>query len=61
MNLKKDLVNFLLDTAQYLNNKLYEKEGLSDRVLDNQVQINMYRNKYDLSDPNTVLDNGFVQ
>ncbi len=61
MNLKKDLVSFLLDTAQYLNNKLYEKEGLSDRVLDNQVQINMYRNKYDLSDPNTVLDNGFVQ
>lgn len=61
MNLKKDLVSFLLDTAQYFNNKLYEKEGLSDRVLDNQVQINMYRNKYDLSDPNTVLDNGFVQ
>ena len=61
MNLKKDLVSFLLDTAQYFNNKLYEKEGLSDRVLDNQVQINMYRNKYDLSDLNTVLDNGFVQ
>ena len=61
MNLKKDLVSFLLDTAQYFNNKLYEKEGLSDRVLDNQVQINMYRNEYDLSDPNTVLDNGFVQ
>ena len=61
MDLKKSLMSFLLDTAQAINNKLYEKEGLTDTVLDNQVKINTYRNKCDLPDSDNVLDNGFVQ
>ncbi len=61
MSLKKKLIGFLLDTAQSMNDKLYERDGLTDTVLDNQVSINTYRNKYDLTDSNNVLDNGFVQ
>jgi len=52
----------LLDWCQRQNNKLYEKHGLTDRVLNNQVKINKIRNAKDLTDENIVItDDGFVQ
>lgn len=62
MEITKSVVKKLLDFAQNLNNKLYEKEGLTESVLDNQVKINSYRAKYDILDENEVItDDGFVQ
>ena len=50
-----------LDNLQKITNKYYSKYGLSDEILDLQLWINKTRNKYDISDPNELLDNGFVQ
>ena len=41
--------------------KLYEAEGLSDRVLDLQVALNQERNALDISDDNDRVFERFVQ
>ena len=41
--------------------KLYEVEGLSDRVLDLQVALNQERNALDISDDNDRVFERFVQ
>ena len=52
----------LVNISQKLNDKLYEKEGLTDRVLKNQLNINNIRYQYDITDDSeTVGDEGFVQ
>ena len=44
-------------------NKLYEHEGASDEVIDLQVAINQFRNKYNISDKTQMTESnpGFVQ
>lgn len=62
MGLKDKLVKKLLNVSQRLNNILYERDGLTDEVLENQIKINEYRNKYDITDENEIVnDEGFVQ
>lgn len=58
---KKDYIEFL----QGICNELYDKNGLTDGILNLQVYINEYRHKYDITDPREIIhtDNGkgFVQ
>ena len=53
----------ILNNLQKECNKIYEKEGASDEVIDLQVAINQLRNKYNISDKNQIIDSnpGFVQ
>jgi len=59
----KNIIKKLLDYLQSKNNQKYEKDGLTDEVLERQVEINEYRNRYDITDDDSVIsDNeGFVQ
>jgi len=41
--------------------KLYEKEGLTDEVLEKQVKLNQLRNKLDISDRKNRIYDRFVQ
>ena len=42
-------------------NKLYERDGLSDEVLNLQVQINQERNEYNITDDSEKIYKDFVQ
>lgn len=42
-------------------NKQYEKEGLTDEVLDAQVALNIERNKYNISDGTKKVYKNYVQ
>ena len=50
-----------LAKEQEVIDKLYEAEGLSDRVLDMQVALNEKRNKYDISDKKNLNSDGWSQ
>ena len=51
-----------LRNKQRYVNKMFEEEGLTDRVLREQLEINKRRNELDLHDPNEELDDEkFVQ
>lgn len=58
----KKLEGFLLDIAQKWINKMYEKEGLTDKVLDAQILLNSQRNKLNIPDENEIVtSDGFTQ
>ena len=61
--LKKHLNSFELDYKQKQNNKLYEKDGLTEEVLNNQIEINKKRHELDIVDKTelTKSNEGFVQ
>lgn len=40
---------------------IYEKEGLTDRVLDLQIELNSLRHVNDIPDENNIEDTGYVQ
>jgi len=51
-----------IDRKQKDLNKRFEKSGLTDELLDEQVKINSLRNKYDIKDESEIInDGGFVQ
>ena len=50
-----------LEKMQHQLNQKYEKEGLTDDVLDMQLDINKLRNKHDISDKNQIIYKTFVQ
>ena len=50
-----------LNRMQKKVNKEFNKEGLTDKVLEKQIKINKKRNKLNLSDPNTLNDDGWAQ
>ena len=54
-----------VESLQETCNKLYERYGLDDNILELQILINEYRNEYDITDPREIIhtDNGrgFVQ
>ena len=50
-----------LDDKQRIVNDLYLKDGLTDEVLDKQLEINQLRNKYNIVDENTKVNGNFVQ
>lgn len=41
--------------------ELYEKEGLTDEVLDKQIAINKLRHEYDIVDETELIFEEFVQ
>ena len=41
--------------------KLYEKHGLTDEVLDKQIKINKLRHEHDISDASNRIQNNYVQ
>jgi len=57
----KKIQGKLLNTAQKLINKAYEKEGLTDRVLDAQIKLNKQRHEFNIPDEKGTNDNGFLQ
>ena len=42
-------------------NKQYEREGLTDEVLDAQVALNMERHEHDISDETKRIHDKYVQ
>lgn len=42
-------------------NELYEQQGLTDEVLDKQVEVNSLRHEYDIVDESQIIFHGFVQ
>ena len=50
-----------LDEMQKEVNELYEKEGLTDEVLDKQLKINSLRNKYNITDKTEIIYDRYVQ
>lgn len=57
---KKDIEDILMEEQEAIN-KLYEEEGLTDKVLDRQVALNQKRNELDISDPTKRIWENFVQ
>lgn len=41
--------------------ELYEKEGLTDEVLDKQIELNKLRHEHDIVDESEVIYENFVQ
>ena len=50
-----------LDKEQEEINKQYEKEGLTDEVLDRQIAINEKRHKENITDPKELIYKNFAQ
>lgn len=59
--LKRIYYKLLLDYQQEKINKKYEKYGLSDEILDEQIKINKKRNQYNISDKNERIYKNWVQ
>lgn len=57
----KKYYELLLDYQQKKLNKEYKKYGLSDEVLDKQIEINKKRHKYNISDKNERIYENWVQ
>lgn len=53
--------NIQLKNRQRAVNKQYEKEGLTDDVLEKQVEINTLRNQLDIPDSDEFVYEDFVQ
>lgn len=41
--------------------KLYDENGLTDEVLDKQIEINKLRHKHDISDKTNRVNGSYVQ
>lgn len=54
-------MNRKLQEMQKSCDELYEKEGLSDKVLDLQLQINKLRHEHNISDETNRVYKNFVQ
>lgn len=50
-----------LDKLQKEINELYEKESLTDEVLDKQIYVNKLRNAHDISDKSNHINGEYVQ
>lgn len=50
-----------LDEKQQIVNQLYETDGLTDEVLNMQVDINAMRHEYDLVDETELIYDKYVQ
>ena len=58
----KESVQKRLKQLQEDINKEYEKFGLTDEVLENQIKINEIRNEWDMTDEEQIVnDDGFTQ
>ena len=57
--------NFLrkihLFNRQKALNRMFEEEGLTDEILQEQILLNRERNELDIEDPSEADDDGYVQ
>lgn len=58
---KRYLKKIQLKNKQRVLDKMYTTEGLSDEVLEKQVEINTLRHELDLPDENEFIHENFVQ
>ena len=61
MKAKQFLHKIQIKNRQRIINKQYEKEGLTDEVLDLQVELNAERHKHDISDTTKRVYENYVQ
>lgn len=59
--MKQMIRTILINLAQVLLNKAYNRSGLTDRILQDQIRINELRNKYDIPDKKQINVEGYVQ
>lgn len=59
MNIEKLKVDIQLRQEEL--NRKYAAEGLTDEILDEQVQLNQLRNEYDIVDESELVYENFVQ
>jgi len=50
----------LRNRQRYIN-KMFEEEGLTNKVLNEQIKINKKRNELNLTDKSEVIHKGYVQ
>lgn len=50
----------LRNRQRYIN-KMFEEEGLTNQVLNEQIKINKKRNELNLTDKSEVIHKGYVQ
>ena len=51
----------MLKDLQNISNRLYEKYGLTNEVLDLQIWINQYCNEKNIIDEDLILNDEYVQ
>lgn len=61
MKAKRFLHKIQIKNRQRVINKQYEKEGLTDDVLEKQVKLNTFRNLHDISDSSKKIHDDYVQ
>lgn len=61
MKAKRFLHKIQIKNRQRVINKQYEKEGLSDDVLEKQIEINCLRHELDIPDESKFIFEDFVQ
>jgi len=59
--IKKWFTKRSLDKEQKEINELYNKDGLTDEVLERQIALNIERNELNLPDTSELNDEGFAQ
>ena len=60
-NIKMFFKKISLRNKQNRVNKLYEQDGLTDDILNLQVEINEERHKYNITDEDEMIYEEFVQ
>jgi len=50
-----------IENMQKIANDLYKEQGLTDEVLDLQLEINKLRHKHDITDTSKQIHEEFVQ
>lgn len=58
---KRFLKTIQLKNKQRVVDKKLEEEGLTDEVLDKQLEINKLRNESDIPDKNSIIHEEYVQ
>lgn len=61
MKAKKFLHKIQAKNRQRAINKKYEKHGLTDEVLEEQVKLNVFRNLHDISDSSKKVYKNYIQ
>lgn len=57
MEIRRTITKKLIKYAQKLINRAYERNGMTDKLLEQQVKLNELRHKYDINE----TDDEFVQ
>ena len=58
---KKYLHHIQAKNKQKAINKEYQEHGLTDKILEDQVKLNVFRNFHDIPDEDHIVHKDFVQ